>query len=189
MKESKLYKVLRLPITWFVYLFLRPKFVGKENLPEDDSYILCGTHISNLDCLLIIASTKRSVHFLAKKELFQGVKKIIFNNMGLIPVDRSKKDSRPLKQAGEYLDNNSVVCIFPEGTTQKGRGLLPFKIGTVKLSYDKGVKIVPFVIKGKYKIFSRDLVIEFGKPYKVQNSNLQVENEKLRNKIKDMLKY
>lgn len=188
MFDKKLYRILRLPITWFVHTFLRPKFIGKEYLSSDTSYILAGTHTSIMDCLLIIASTNRSVHFLAKKELFQGFKSIIFNNMGLIPVDRSKKDSTVLKKAGMYLDNNCVVCIFPEGTTQKGKTLLPFKIGTVKLAHDKNVQIVPFVIKGKYRLFSRNLVIEFGTPFKVLSDDLEKENEKFRNSIKDMLK-
>ena len=63
------------------------------------------------------------MHFLAKKELWRGFKKILFANMGLIPVDRSKKDHNSLVKAEEYLNNECLIGIFPEGTTEKGRGL------------------------------------------------------------------
>ena len=176
-------------ITIFFKLLYRPNIIGNEYIPKNQKIILAGNHTSNLDCILLLSSTKRNIHFLAKKELFQGIKKIIFNNLGLIPVDRSKKDSNVLKVAKKYLENNLVVGIFPEGTTEKGCGyLLPFKIGAVKLAYDTDTLIVPFKISGDYKIFSNNLKIIFEKPYKVkkdlENSNKELYN--IINNIKEV---
>ena len=187
MKDSILYKVLRPIIKIITNIFLTPKYVGLENIPKAGSVILAGTHTNILDCFLLISSTKRSIHFLAKDELWKGPKKIFFSNMGLIPVNRRQKDHNALGKAKEYLNNNSIIGIFPEGTTQKGRGLLPFKIGTVKMSYDTNTKIVPFVIKGKYKLFSRKLTIIYGKPITIKSNELEKENERFRNIIIDML--
>ena len=86
-----------------------------------------------------------------------------------------------------YLENEKVIGIFPEGTFSKTNELLPFKIGAVKMAYDTNTKIVPFAITGKYRLFSKNLKIEFGKPLSILNSNLDLENKNLRNLISKMV--
>ena len=187
MTDSKLYRFARPIVKIFTNTFLRPKYEGLSNIPSDKSVILAGTHTNILDCLVLMSSTKRSIHFLAKDELWHGPKKIIFANMGLIPVNRKTKDHNAIVQAEKYLNNNSVIGIFPEGTTEKGRGLLPFKKGAVKMAKDTNTNIVPFIITGKYRLFSNNLKITFGEPIKISNSDLDIENDKLRTIIQDML--
>ncbi len=187
MQDTILYKLLRPLLKVFTKLFIRPKFIGLENIPKNGSFILAGNHISNLDCLLLISSTKRCIHFLAKDSLWRGLKKIIFSNLGLIPVNRKTKDHSALFLAEKYLKNKMVIGIFPEGTTQKGRGLLPFKKGTVKMAIDTNTKIIPFVIIGKYRLLFNNLIIKFGKPFSVKTTDVNKENEKLRNLIIKMM--
>ena len=187
MKDSLLYRILRPLIKLITNVFLTPKYIGLENIPKEGSIVLAGTHTNILDCFLLISSTKRNVHFLAKDELWKGPKKILFSNMGLIPVNRRQKDHNALELAEKYLNNGNIIGIFPEGTTQKNRGLLPFKIGAVKMAYDTNTKIIPFVIKGKYKLFSRNLKIIYGKEINITDKNLDKENERLRNIIINML--
>lgn len=181
-----LYKVLRPIITVLFKVIYKPTIIGKENIKNEGRIILAGNHTNNLDCALLISSTKRNIHFLAKSELFTGIKKILFSNMGLIPVNRKKKDHKSLDMAYKYLNKDKVIGIFPEGTIGK-KGILPFKMGAVKMSYETNCEIVPFAITGEYKLFSNNLKIEFGKPLKIKNSNLEKENEKLRNKIVKMV--
>lgn len=181
-----LYKVTRPLISFLVKVLYRPKIIGKENIPKDGKVILAGNHTHNFDSVLLISSTKRNIHFLAKAELFKGFKKIIFSNFGLIPVNRKIKDKSVLINAKKYLENDCVVGIFPEGTTEKGiKKLLPFKIGAVKLSYDTNTKIIPFKISGEYKILSNNLKIVFGKPF-IAKSNLDTSNEELYNIIDNL---
>ncbi len=185
-RESKFYKIVR-PILKFLFLNLyRPKIIGSENIPKEGRVILAGNHTNNFDCVLLMSSTKRCIHFLAKVELFKGFKKVIFSNLGLIPVDRSKKNPDALKTAKMYLENDMVIGIFPEGTFSKKGELLPFKIGAVKMAYDTDTKIVPFAITGKYKLFSKNLKITFGKPLSI-SSDLDLENNKLRDLIFKMV--
>ena len=181
-KDAKLYIFVRPIITFLFKIFYRPKIYGIENIPKNGKIILAGNHTNNFDSVLLMSSTKRNIHFLAKVELFKGVKKIIFNNLGLIPVDRSKKDkSEVLKEAKNYLNEDLVIGIFPEGTTEKGCGyLLPFKKGAVRLSYETNTKIVPFKITGDYKLFSKNLKIVFDKPYKAKK-DLEKSNKELYN--------
>lgn len=178
---------------FFAYIiskcFINAKFVGIENIPNDGRCILAGNHISGLDCFLIVSCTKRNVHFLAKKELMEGsiIKKFYFKKMGIIPVDRNIKDKSVIPSSERVLNEEKIIGIFPEGTTEKGKGLLDFKVGAVKIANETGSPIIPFAIKGKYKLFSKRMIIEFDKPIYVKNNNLVLENAKLRNKIKEIL--
>lgn len=181
MKDAVLYRIARPILTFLFKVLYNPKYEGLENIPQSGRVVLAGTHTNNFDCILLISSTKRNIHFLAKNELWKGLKKIIFANMGLIPVDRKNKDHNALALAEEYLKNDLVVGIFPEGTIGKN-GLLPFKIGAVKMAHDTNSKIVPFIIKGKYRFFSKSLKIKFLKPITIKD-DLDKENERLRNII------
>ena len=183
MRDALLYKITRPIITVLFKIVFRPKIEGLENIPKEGRLILAGNHTSNFDCLLLISSLKRNVHFLAKQELWKGPKKIVFANMGLIPVDRKNKSHNSLVLAKKYLESELVVGIFPEGTTEKEGHMLDFKMGTVKLAYDTNTLIVPFVITGRYKLINNGLKIKFLKPEKV-GKELEKENKKLYNIIK-----
>ena len=188
-EDSKFYSIVRPTVKILFLCLYRPKILGKENIPPSGRVILAGNHTNIFDCLMLMSSAKRGIHFLAKKELWKGAKKIIFSNMGLIPVDRKSHDHKALEEAENYLKNERLIAIFPEGTTSKNKeNLLPFKIGAVKMAYDTNTMIVPFSITGNYKLFSRNLKIKFGKPYKIKDSNLDNENKKLKYKISSMIK-
>ncbi|MBO6145862.1 MAG: 1-acyl-sn-glycerol-3-phosphate acyltransferase [Bacilli bacterium] len=186
MKESKLYIILRPLIKIFTKLFLKPTYIGLDNIPKEGKIILAGNHTDIYDSILLISSTKRPIHFLAKKELWKFPSKIIMAHMGLIPVDRQNKSPNSLLMAKKYLNDDKLVLIFPEGTTEKEYGkLLPFKMGVIKLAYDTNTKIVPFAITGKY--FKKDLRIKFGKPINV-SEDLEKDLDKLKNNISNLRK-
>lgn len=187
-KTPILYKITRPIIKGIMKLFFGFKIIGKEYIPTSGRVVLAGNHTNNLDCWLLMSCTKRCIHFLAKKELLEGPKKIVFANMGIIPVDRKIHDKNSLIEAENHLNKENVIGIFPEGTFRGKKGtLLPFKIGAVKMAYDTNTSIVPFSIIGEYKFFRRNLKIKFSKPIKIKNSDLDKENDKLRNKIISMI--
>ena len=188
MKDAKFYRFMRPIVKAFTKIFLRPTIIGVENIPKDGAFVLAGNHTHIMDPLLLITSYKRSIHFLAKDELWKFPKNIIFDNLGLIPVNRRQKDPNAMNSARDALKNGSVIGIFPEGTTLKSVELLPFKFGAVKMAVDTNVKIVPFAISGDYKIFSRNLKIKYGKPITINKNKLEEENKKLRDTVSKMIK-
>ena len=187
-KDPRFYKMVR-PIVTFLFKFLyRPQIIGKEYIPKEGRIIIAGNHTNNLDCILLISSTKRCIHFLAKDELYKGVKKILFKHMGIIPVNRRVKDGQSLKKAKIFLNKEMVIGIFPEGTFNKSNNpILPFKIGAAKMAHDTNTKIIPFVIKGKYKLFQRKIRIIFFSPVEITEDNLDLANEKLMNFVSKKL--
>lgn len=185
MKEPVLYKIVRPVITLLFKLIYKPKIIGKKYIPKEGAFVLAGNHTNNLDCLLIISSTKRVVHFLAKDSLMKGIKKPLFKGMGIIKVNRKIHDKKALSDAKDVLNSGKIIGIFPEGTINRTCDtIMKFKIGCVKMAHDTNSYIVPFIIKGKYKILKKSVSIEFFKPYKTKDDNLDNENEKLMHKIK-----
>lgn len=191
MKEPILYRIVR-PIIKILFNFIfKPTYIGLENIPKEGKCILVGNHTSNLDCLLLISSTKRTIHFLAKDSLIKGFKKIVFQNMGIIPVNRKIHDKNALNSAIDILNENKVIGIFPEGTINKTDDIImPFKIGAVKMASTTNSTLVPFTIKNKYKVFKKSVILEFYKPYKIntQKRDLTDENKHLMNIISNELR-
>jgi len=186
--EPFLYRFLKPLIKIFMIVSFRPKYIGLENIPSDGRCVIAGNHTCIFDPLLVMGCTKRTVHFLAKDQLYKGLYGVIFRHMGIIPVNRKIHDKDALLKAKEGLSEDKLIGIFPEGTVNKiDETIMPFKIGAVKMAHDTDSIIVPFVIKGKYKIFGGNLSIEFLKPFRITSDDLDTENKKLMAIIKTSL--
>ena len=180
------YKILLRIVKVINKIYVRPKYEGLENIPKDGAYILAGNHIHLLDPGPIMSVTNRHIHFLAKTSLFKFPQSLIFSHMGLIPVNRDNKDRDAYEKAIEYLNNGEVIGIYPEGTRERGRGLLPFKTGAVRMAYETNTPIIPFATIGKYRPFKKGLIVRFGKPYVVKK-DIDEANDELREIIRRLL--
>lgn len=182
------YRIARPFLTLFMKLFYRVNIINRNNIPLNGPALLAGNHTNELDALLLISSTKRTLRFLAKKEIFNNFTSPFFNNAGIIKVDRSTKNKKALLEAEEALKNNELVVIFPEGTINRTEDIIiPFKYGAVSLAAKTKTLIIPFIIKGKYKLFKKEVTLELLKPYNVSTDDLIEENEKLMNIVKEGL--
>lgn len=111
------YRIMRAILSPIYKFWYRPKIEGKENIPTDGAIILAGNHIHIMDQCNVIISTKRKLHYMAKKEYFDDKKVAwFFRFVGCIPVDRKKKDENAKEAAIEVLNNGHALGIFPEGT-------------------------------------------------------------------------
>lgn len=181
------YRVLKFILEPIFRLYYNPKIIGKENIPKDGAILIVGNHKHLYDQCLTIIATRRPIHYMAKKEYFDGKMSWFFKLAGCIPVDRSKKDENATKKALTILDQKKALGLFPEGTRNKtDQFLLPFKYGAVSMAKKKDAYIVPFGLTGDYKFRSKNLTIRFGKPYKI-TSNLEIENKKLEATVKTLM--
>lgn len=186
MKENKtLYQILKIICKSILKILYRPKVIGTENIPEEGPIIFAGNHRHAFDPVVMMTSTKRMVHYMAKKEIFKGLHGKLLEAIGIIKVDRSKSNPVAIKEAQTALSMpNGSIGIFPEGTRNKTENdLLRFRHGAVVIAKNTNAKIVPFAINGKYKIFRKGLTLEFGKPIDVSNLETEEANELLRNEV------
>ena len=185
--NDRFYKCVR-PILYVFIRLYRPTYIGLENIPKNKSFILVGNHTSYLDPILVASTTKECVHFFAKDSLYKGIKKPLFKALGIIPVNRSIKDKNALNMGIKCLSDNKVIGIFPEGTINKtNKKIMNFKYGAVKMSKETNKLIVPFAINNKYKFLRKSVSITIGTPYVVKDE-LKIENDKLMNIVKNMIK-
>ena len=175
-------RILRVAgLVWF-----GDKVIGKENIPKEGKCILAGNHLSNFDAYLLFAGTKRPIHFIAKKELFEGKMAWFFKMMHLIPVDRKNKNPEARQKAIDLLNAGKVVGIFPEGTYHKEDLLLPFKPGVIDFAEITGAPIIPFAMDSTFK-FRCHPVIKFGKPIYVDKIPEKDKVAYLEKVVRDML--
>lgn len=186
MKEEhkKGYIFLRNILKYPYKLWYNPKVIGAENIPEKGAIIICANHKHIMDQCAILISTKRMVHYLAKKEYFDSKFAWFFKMAGCIPVNRQIKDISASNHAIELLNQGYAIGLFPEGTRNKTKELLlPFKFGAVSMAKKTGAYIIPIGITGDYKFRSKNLITKIGKPFKVDDMSLEEANDKLKEEI------
>ena len=144
--------------TFWRYLGLRFDFKGAENIPRDGGAILAMNHVAYLDFALIGTAAlpvKRYVRFMAKKEIFENkIAGPLMRGMHHISVDRSS-GSASFVAALRALKSGEIVGIFPEGTISVSFELKEFKSGAVRLAMGAGVPVVPAVIWGSQRIWTK----------------------------------
>lgn len=169
-------------------LWYNPRIEGSDNIPTMGPIILCGNHVHLMDQCSVIISTKRMIHYLAKKEYFDSKFAWFFKMTGCIPVNRAIKDENAKSHAIELLEHGYAVGLFPEGTRNRTKEkLLPFKYGAVSIASKTNALIIPFGISGKYKFRSKDLCIKIGKPFSVNNLTYEEANKLLKEKIMELI--
>ena len=131
---------------------------GTEHVPAKGGICFVSNHVGLFDIVLALAYAGRPFGFIAKKELLY----VPFVNMwigilGGLFIDRKniRKALGTINKGIKKLQNGSNMLIFPEGTRNKGEGLLPFRAGSIKLATNSLVPIVPIAITGSYDVFER----------------------------------
>ena len=184
------YKLLTPLMRVLFNLYYHPKIINKEVIPKDGPILIVGNHKHVYDQCLTIMATKRVIHYMAKKEYFEGRLAWFFKFVGCIPVNRQIKDTAATEQALEILKNDGAIGLFPEGTRNKTKDvfLLPFKFGTVSMAKKTNATIVPFGLTGDYKFRSKNLTIRYGTPFKVEDMSLEKANDKLYHEVEKLMK-
>lgn len=172
-EKSLYHSLLKLsPIARFL---TRTKAHGTENIPKEGGFLLCSNHIAVRDVILIAATCKRSIKFVAKKELFSiPILKRFIKAMGAVKIDRGGNDVGALRKSVELVENGEVVSIFPQGHRypKVDPSDTPVKNGAGMVAYRSGCDVLPVFIQtkgNKYGIFKR-VNICYGKL--IKNSEL-----------------
>ena len=158
-------------------------------IPKKGAVILAGNHKHALDPLLVDICTKRTVHALAKSELFKGPFGRFFKTIGAISVDLDAPGNpAAYEQARQVLADDGVVNISPEAARNyTDQLLLPFKSGAVRLARQADCAIIPYCIKGEYSFRSKDLRIVFGDPIEIKTDDVEEANGLLYQAIEKLL--
>ncbi len=158
------YKLLRFIVLILAFIIFRIDIKGKENIPEEGRLIIAANHISFIDPVMLAFCTRRPIHFMGKKELFENkFLSWFFTKLNAFPVDRDGSDLAAVKHSLKILNNDEVLGIFPEGTRVKEFDIENAKAGVGLLALKTKTPVVPVYIDANYKIFGK-ININIGKP-------------------------
>lgn len=171
-------------------LYYNPKIIHPEVIPQQGPILIVGNHKHIYDQCLTIMATHRVIHYMAKKEYFEGKMAWFFKFVGCISVDRSIHDKNATQQALDILKEGGAIGLFPEGTRNKTEDifLLPFKFGTVSMAKKTDATIIPFGLTGDYKFRSKNLTIRYGEPFQVKDMDLESANQKLYEEVERLMR-
>lgn len=185
------YKIVLVILKVLVFFIFDVKIHNKENLDKTSGgLIVCGNHISMIDPVILAISTKRSIHYMAKKELFENkFWSFIFRNLGAFPVDRQGVSLSAIKSSLKVLNNDGVLGIYPEGTrVKKGYDESNAKAGIALIANKAKVKILPVYVEGPYKFRGKiNFYIGKEKDY-FENYSGKMDTEKYTEIGKEILK-
>lgn len=147
------YSFIRFIFSPLIRGITRIRATGLNNIPSKGPTILAANHLSHVDPVLIIATSRRKAHYLAKDGHFKNFWLRQFMKMtGQIKTHREEGGDQALSSAADVLSARSALGIFPEGTRSKRTEaplLLPGKTGVARLaaSYPEAV-VIPISLNG-----------------------------------------
>ena len=184
------------------YLGLQFDFTGDQHIPRSGGAILSINHVGYLDFALTGTAalpTGRYVRFMAKKEVFDNkLAGPLMRGMHHICVDRSS-GSASFVAALRALRAGEIVGIFPEGTISVSFEIKELKSGAVRLAMASGVPVIPTVVWGSQRIWTKKLkrnlgrnkipiTVTFGDPiYFDKHSDVEAGEKLLRETMISML--
>jgi 1-acyl-sn-glycerol-3-phosphate acyltransferase len=133
--------------------------LGAENIPRKGGVCFVSNHGGIFDIVLLMRYTGRSIGFVAKKEL--GLIPLLnmwIYVLGGLFIDRKniRKALKTINKGVARIKAGAAMLIFPEGHRSRGRGLLPFHPGSLKLATQSEAVIVPAAITGSYDVFEKN---------------------------------
>lgn len=124
---------------------------------EHPCCVFVGNHVSNIEAPALFMVLPRIAVIM--KASLAGIPLLgsAMRRGGFIPVDRSSRNSRreALRRAVVTLRGGISMLIFPEGTRNPGRRLLPFRPGPFQIAIAAGVPVVPVTVHGARRLMPR----------------------------------
>ena len=137
----------------------RITYLGLENIPARGGAVIAINHTSYVDwypAALAAYQRHRRLRFMIKTEM-QDVKIVNFliKHSGTIPVDREAGGSA-YAVAVERLRAGEIVGVYPEATISRSFELKEFKSGAARMARDAQVPIVPMIVWGAQRMWTKD---------------------------------
>ena len=186
-------KLFVFPIYKFVF---KGHLIGRDNIPQKDSFIMVSNHGSLLDPPLLGHALGRNISFMAKAELFRiPFLGFIIKACGAYPVKRGIADKNTIKIACKKLSDNNCIGIFIDGTRQKNGRVNKPKQGAALLAFKNQKLLLPVAIVNSHRLirfkffiplFSK-IVIKVGKPVQPPQSSSRDELNSVTSHLQDKI--
>jgi 1-acyl-sn-glycerol-3-phosphate acyltransferase len=150
----------------FAFEGLKFKVEGEENIPAAGGAVIAVNHTGYMDFTyagLPPRSVKRYIRFMAKKEVFDNkISGPIMRALKHIPVDRAA-GAESYKSAVQALQKGELVGVYPEATISRSFEIKEFKSGAARMAIEAGVPIIPTVIWGAQRVWTKGFPKRLGR--------------------------
>lgn len=139
---------------------LKITVIGVENLPTSGGAVIAINHTGYLDFMLAglpyyEQGLGRKVRFMAKQEVFDSkLTGPIMRSLRHIPVDR-QSGAASYESAVRNLKDGELVGVYPEATISRSFEIKEFKSGAARMAIEAGVPIVPHIVWGAQRIWTK----------------------------------
>ncbi|MGW0040944.1 lysophospholipid acyltransferase family protein [Rhodococcus sp. NPDC003348] len=137
---------------------LRFTISGAEHIPASGGAVIAINHTGYMDFTyagIPVREVKRYVRFMAKKEVFDNkISGPMMRTMRHIPVDRSA-GADSYRAAVDALRAGELIGVFPEATISRSFEIKDFKSGAARMAIEAGVPIIPLVIWGSQRVWTK----------------------------------
>jgi 1-acyl-sn-glycerol-3-phosphate acyltransferase len=151
---------------------------GRENILKGEAALYVGNHRGLFDTIVAYSLMPDLTGFIAKKEMGKvPFIRVWMKILHCLFLDRSNPRAglTTILKGIEELQNGISIVIFPEGTRNKGDGVMQFHGGSFKLADRSNCRIVPMAINNSDEVFENHLpfikatrmIIEFCEPIDV----------------------
>lgn len=149
--------------------------IGHENVPQEEAVLYVGNHRSYFDILMTYCRCPGLTGYVAK----DGMEKIPLlstwmKRLYCLFLNREdvRQGLKTILTGIEQMKNGISMAIFPEGTRNHKKEMLPFKEGSLKMAEKTGCAIIPMAISHSDDIFENHVpkikpatvILEYGKP-------------------------
>ena len=164
--EPVYYPVIGLARTIFALQGLKFTVKGDENIPATGGAVIAINHTGYMDFTyagLPARTTGRYVRFMAKKEVFDNpISGPIMRALKHIPVDRAA-GAESYHEAVNRLRAGELVGVYPEATISRSFEIKAFKSGAARMAIEAGVPIIPIVIWGAQRVWTKGFPKRLGR--------------------------
>ena len=130
-----------------------------ENIPRTGGAVMAINHTSYVDWLpaaLAVYYRGRRIRYMIKAEMQQvKVVNFLIRHTKTIPVNRGA-GAQAYAEAVRLLQAGEVVGLMPEATISRSFELKEFKTGSARMALEAGVPMVPLIVWGAQRIWTKD---------------------------------
>ena len=142
--SDRVYYAVRAVFNALANLFIKPEYVGRENIPAEGAYLVTTNHLSFFDSVLIFCVIPHRLVALGADKWRRTPGLVQFLEMlGIIWVARGEADTDAIKATLAVLKRGGHLGMAPEGTRSKSGVLQPGKGGAAYLADRARVPILP----------------------------------------------
>ncbi|MBF6135986.1 1-acyl-sn-glycerol-3-phosphate acyltransferase [Nocardia otitidiscaviarum] len=156
--EPVYFPIIGLARTVFALQGLKFTVTGDEHIPAEGGAVIAINHTGYMDFTyagLPARTPKRYIRFMAKQEVFDNsISGPIMRALKHIPVDRSA-GADSYHEAVQRLKAGELVGVYPEATISRSFEIKDFKSGAARMAIEAGVPIIPIVIWGAQRVWTK----------------------------------